>query len=367
MKKIITFAAAAAMASPLAIATAAAGDLDIYGRVHMSVDHLDDDTDSSQYLFSNSSRLGVRGSEYLGMGLTGLFQYETAVDPVSGGGDLFVGGRDSYLGLTGDFGTLIGGRLSGPLKSAVDRTNVMIDQLGDAHNLLSTAVTLGVPGNNVRHNNVLAYVTPSFEGFNATFVYGPRQGTDKGDRFVIQPEFNGQVGAGNLFVALGYLRANEGVVNAAAGAQVDETHEVWQLVGEYKVAGEWRIMGVYQDYSQSDTFDLLFGGDGDDRVYGIGAGFYVAPSTELKGQVMFYDADRSNADSDMFALAVDHHLTDRTKVYANWAMIKNDDNVARIMHNYGHRSGTSNIGDEGTTPALGDDQWGVSFGLQHNF
>lgn len=317
------------------------------------------------------------------MGLTGLFQYETAVDLVDGGtSGLFGQGRDSYLGLTGDFGTLLGGRLSGPLKSAVDRTNVMIDQLGDAHNLLSPAASLGgaqdeagtdredvvrsgVPANNVRHNNVLAYVTPSFQGFNATFVYGPRQGVDKGDRFVIQPEFNGQVGAGNLFVALGYLRANEGLVNELAGEM--ETHEVWQLVAEYKEAGNWRIMGVFQDYGQSDTYDLVFNGNGDDRVYGIGAGFYIAPSTELKGQVMFYDADRSNADSDMFALAVDHHLTDRTKVYGNWAMIKNDDNVARTMHNYGHRSGTNNIGDEGTTPALGDDQWGVSFGVQHNF
>jgi len=388
MKKAITLVAAAALASPLAIATAAAGDLEIYGRAHISIDHLDDRDDSSQHLMSNSSRLGVRGSEYLGMGLTGIFQYETRVR-LTEAGDLFDEGRTSYLGLQGPFGTLMGGRLDDPLKTAVDRNNYFADQLGDAHNLLRPQalfeeeesgefVTSPVGGNNVRHNNVLAYVTPDFQGFTGTVVYGPKQGTDKGDRFVVEARYDNQVGLGNLFVSLGYLQANEGVVDDLLGLEEGDEgfgeakHKVWQLLASYTVSDAWRVMAVYQDYGATDL-DLLEDDDDvfitqleDDRVFGLGVGFYVAPQVELKGHVMHHDADARNADSTMYAAGLDYHITDRTTLYGVYSIINNDDNAARVMSNYGHGSGTTQDG-EGFNVGPGDNQWGLSMGVIHNF
>ena len=367
MKKIITFAAAAAMASPLAIATAAAGDLDIYGRAHLSVDHLDDRDDSSQFLSSNGSRLGIRGSEYLGMGLTGIFQYETQVNVTSGHGEdaeentpgLFTTGRTSYLGLQGDFGTVLGGRLDDPLKTAMDATQLFGDRLGDAGNL---AVT---PANNTRHNNVLAYVTPEFEGFTGTFVYGPQSGQDKGDRFVIEGRYDNQIGEGNLFASLGYLQANEGVVD---DVNLDDKHKVWQAVAAYSVADTWRVMAMYQDYGQSDLAAFE-----DDKMYGAGVGFHVAPQVELKGHVMHYDADQSDADTTIYAAGFDYYMTDRTTLYGVYAIANNDDNAAQRMDGYARGTGADpavaadRAGTEGTAVAPGDNQWGLSVGIIHNF
>ncbi|RLK51157.1 putative porin [Alkalispirillum mobile] len=360
MKKIITFAAAAAMASPLAIATAAAGDLDIYGRVHMSVDHLDDRDESSQFLSSNGSRLGIRGSEYLGMGLTGIFQYEVAAMPTNNDDGLFRDNRTSYLGLQGDFGTILGGRIDDPLKTAIDQNQLFGDRLGDVQNLTST------PGNNTRHDNVLAYVTPEFEGFSGTFVYGPDQGVDKGDRFVVEGRYDNQVGAGNLFFSLAYLQANEGVVDEKLDLGFDEKHKVWQALASYSVADTWRVMALYQDYSSSDLFDEAQGddGSGDDRVYGIGAGFHVAPQVELKAHVMHYDSDLSSDDSTMYALGADYYWTDRTTLYGVYSIMNNDSNAARDMSSFGRETGT---GDEGTTVGADDNQWGLSVGIIHNF
>ncbi len=378
MKKIMTFAAAAAMASPLAIATAAAGDLDIYGRAHLSVDHMDNGDDSSQFITNNSSRLGVRGSEYLGMGLTGLFQYETTVN-LGDGGDLFGAGRTSYLGLQGDFGTLLAGRLDDPLKTAMDANQLFGDQLGDAGNFLGygLGVALDDDGNveldddgNVsgglargahqnRHNNVAAYVTPEFQGFSGTFVFQPDQGSNAAieNRYVVEGRYDAQVGEGNLFASLGFLRATEN----SLGDMFDDQDVIQALVA-YRMPGEWRVMGVFQDVS---NFGLIE--DNDHRVFGGGVGVNVASNTEIKGHVLVFDhREVSDVDSTMFAVGVDHWLTDRTMVYGTWAMTDNDDNIAAQMNAFGH--GTSDTyNGEGATPVVGEDQWGLSVGLRHDF
>src|SRR5262245_24969278 len=53
---------------------------------------------------SNSSRLGVRGTEPLGGGLTAIFQFESQYDASNSGGTLAT--RDTYVGLQGPWGTV---------------------------------------------------------------------------------------------------------------------------------------------------------------------------------------------------------------------------------------------------------------------
>ena len=55
---------------------------------------------------SNSSRLGVRGSEALGGGLSAVFQIESAVGATNGGGlGSTLGTRETFVGLQGGWGT----------------------------------------------------------------------------------------------------------------------------------------------------------------------------------------------------------------------------------------------------------------------
>ncbi|MFP4684162.1 MAG: porin, partial [Ectothiorhodospira sp.] len=66
MKKTVL---AIAVAAAVGVPAAAVADTTLYGRMNLSLDFVDNDEDSSHQLASNSSRLGVRGSEDLGMGL----------------------------------------------------------------------------------------------------------------------------------------------------------------------------------------------------------------------------------------------------------------------------------------------------------
>ena len=86
-KKLITLAIAAAFAPAVAMA-----DATVYGKVHMSVDSNSGYTTTATTkqngteIVSNSSRLGVKGSEDLGGGLTALYQLETTVSVGKFGG-----------------------------------------------------------------------------------------------------------------------------------------------------------------------------------------------------------------------------------------------------------------------------------------
>lgn len=353
-KHLMAVSAAALMASPLAVM---AGDLNIYGQANGSADFLDDGNDSSQYLANRGSRLGITGSEYLGMGLTGLFQFEVNLSYE----DVFGNGRESFAGLQGNFGTVLAGQLEDPLFKALDGLDLFADRAGSVH-----VPMMARPSGETLHSNALAYATPDFGGFSGVLVYGPEQGTDDGDRFAAQLQFDGQVeNGGNVTASLGYLQANEAVVDGLYEEMgMDPTDEdklkVWQFTAGYEMTDVWRAFGFYQDYSARDVFE-------DDKVYGGGIGFMVSPQVELLAQLSHYDADMSDADRTVYAFGADYFVTDRTTFYGIVGFANNDDNVSVHATDPSAYGSSASGESEGLNVEGGEDPWIVSVGVQHNF
>jgi predicted porin len=79
---------------------------------------------------TNGSRLGFKGTENLGNGLSALFQFESNANFDSGGA--LGTSRDSFVGLSGDFGKVILGNLSTPTRafSALLDVNAGNDGIG---------------------------------------------------------------------------------------------------------------------------------------------------------------------------------------------------------------------------------------------
>jgi predicted porin len=113
-KSAIALAIAAAMA---VTAGPVSAETTLYGSARVSVDWVDPDADfdsnlgdfiddlggDSSYweVVNNSSRLGVKGSEDLGNGLSAIYQYEFGID-VTGGANYFNSNRPRWVGLKGD-------------------------------------------------------------------------------------------------------------------------------------------------------------------------------------------------------------------------------------------------------------------------
>ncbi|MDR0736171.1 MAG: porin [Zoogloeaceae bacterium] len=178
-KKLMVLAIATAVSG----AALAQGNVQIYGVVDVGFSHrgdnVNDDIGSKNAIddgISSGSRLGFKGTEDLGNGVKALFVLENGFAADTGNmrqsSRLF--GRQVYLGLTGNFGTFIAGRLYTPhysFLSAIDPFKA--GTVGRYRNAFEAGLT--TVGENLfdptRVDNAVAYVTPSWGGFNMTAAF----------------------------------------------------------------------------------------------------------------------------------------------------------------------------------------------------
>src|SRR6516225_1623700 len=141
---------------------------------------------------SNSSRFGVRGSEYLGAGQVAIFQLESSVQADTGNSSSSgLASRETFVGLQGDWGTFKAGKFLTPYDD-------ILPLFGNAPTLttsiLSTAAVWAqgplpksLGGFDARLGNSLRYETPPLNGFTAELQYSTRDssgnanGGDNGD------------------------------------------------------------------------------------------------------------------------------------------------------------------------------------------
>ena len=182
-KKIIALAVAAALTAP----AMAFAEVTVFGQANVSYDALKDGavTTSRSYnqLNSNSSRLGFKGSDDLGSGLSAIFQMEAGVSVDSGqaGGKVTTASaaagtpaqlfsRNTYLGLkSADFGTLMAGNNDTAYKTSTRGLDMFADGIADNRGNQSTGGAFGSTmmggGHDARVTNALNYVSPNMGGF----------------------------------------------------------------------------------------------------------------------------------------------------------------------------------------------------------
>lgn len=118
---------------------------------------------------ASGSRFGFKGSEDLGGGLKAnfLMEYSVATDDAA----TSMANRQSYVGLSGNFGSLNLGRMYTPIHG--------VQGAYDTNGNASAAGWLGGATSLVRASNLIAYSTPSFNGFTLTagVGYGEKEKT----------------------------------------------------------------------------------------------------------------------------------------------------------------------------------------------
>lgn len=365
-KKLIALAIGAAITAPAFAAT----DLTIYGRAHVSADWLDDGADYSELnLSSNSSRIGIKGERQINPNLKAFFQVEQQVNFSSGSSDSSgtdIATRNTFVGLAGNFGKVQVGRYDSPFKTARGPANLFGSQVGDLRNL----ARVGDGRFDERYDNTIQYTTPKFNGFSADVAYSLHEGVWADE----------DTGESAVSVALKY--ANGPLEATLAFEQVDEDVSRGERDGvraalAYKLTDAFKLVGFYQSV---DYDGVVFQRDADGNTlnlidqaataakrdqltsdtYGLGGEYKLAPSTTLKAMWMKRDADADNHNSTMYVVGVEHKLDSAVRVYANYAKVDNDDNVAL---NPWSASRSANV----NTGALGEDASGFSIGIRYDF
>ena len=208
-KKLLTLAVAAAMVAPAAVMA----DATMYGKVRLAVESYDNAGTDFARIQNYGSRIGVKGSEDLGGGLKAVYKMEFGVD-IAGSVDEFGSGnsisnRNAYVGLAGDWGTMVLGRHDTPLKMSTGKLDYFGDQAGDNGLSYTEAQT------DRRANGTLAYITPNMGGLTiaAAVVPGENSQADGlADAYSVAAMYNNS----GIYASVAY-EAGDTDIDALAG------------------------------------------------------------------------------------------------------------------------------------------------------
>jgi len=307
----------------LAAGTAMAADPTymVYGRVHTSVNFLNDGDQSGLSLTSNTSLFGFKGGFELNENFTAIWQFENAINSAQKSGSTGLASRNTFIGVTGNWGTLLAGIHDTPLKRVGRRATFFKDQIGD-----SRSMTMG---HDLRLQDVLVYQSPTTaSGFGGQLAYA----LDQND-WQAQEEpataFSGMAfyAPEDLFLGVGYENLSRGFF-AADPASEAKGEGVIRAAGRYN-AERYGVAVLFQTVNNVRGAD-----DVKSRTMGVEGLFKVATRWHLKGSYFRLDPN-TEVDQDgaaQFAVGVDHPVTKNVMFYLQYAVIVNDDeaNVAMI-------------------------------------
>lgn len=355
-KKIIVAAIAAAFSTS---AFAENSNITVYGVLNADFESVRNDkaaaATSLNRVVSNASRLGFKGKEDLGDGLSAIYQLEAQFDLTNSGGTPFNGTRDSNVGLQGNFGTAFLGNWDTPYKTSHNK----VELFGNTHTASALDITgrAGTTHFNTRQKNVIQYWTPSYGGFQAKLAYAP-DNTEKatvaagGEKSVwsLSVVYENDL----LYGAYAY-EAHKDALSTAASL----TDSANRLVGAYKFK-DGQIGLTYERLSvataATSTATSSRNGWELSGKYKIGAsniGAFYSRAGDLGGV--------ANTGANQISLRYGYNFSKRTELYGFYTQLSNDATAS-----YNFSAGTIVASATGAA-GLGAKLSGFGLGLQHSF
>ena len=376
-KSLIAIAITSALTATSAFA--ADSNVTVYGDANASFDVVSGGQTTTQ-VSSNDSKIGFKGSEDIGGGTSVIWQIEALVNLDSarngnpseqdGAANTFASG-DSFVGLSGDWGTALLGRHDTPYKIANRGYDLFADTVADNRSLMGQAGAgafgTGVVNHNARLDNVAAYISPSMAGFTIAAAYvaaaenATVNGDDKASAYSVAVLYgNKDIG---LNVSAAYQTVKIGTAPNTTGLTVLDAlpdgskATAYSLGASYTIAGFTVVGEVERETSGGPIGDVL-----KQTNWTIGGKYAFTDSDAVKlAYTKAGDADSlSDTSANLISVGYDHNLSKRTSVYALYTRLKNDDNV-------GYALGYSDATSAGVFASDKSSLSAFSLGIKHSF
>lgn len=373
-KKLIAVAVAGALVAPAAMA-----DVEVYGKAHVSFGQLDNDaavSGSSLTMEPNNSHVGFRGSEDLGGGLKAEYQAEVAMDWDGGDGPAGTGsgwgsGRDTWVGLAGDWGKFRMGRANTPYKVSTNGMDPFADTVADYNGVMGISAN-GV-AHDIRASNALMYMTNDINGFTAAAAYAVSDGGDLGTNPEEDHNMLSLMAAyqtGPFTVTAAYQTAME-YGGTPVGANTAEDNEAMKIGGTWMFNNNMTGISAVWENVNAGTYDSdanpLDNEDNDRDSYYLSATHMVNQTKLAIGYGAADDiGDTTDSGAQLIQVGAFHNLSKATQAYVLYGDVSYDKNTldstgAGGLVGYGLKSG-------GFTPDAADKSaMGVFVGVIHNF
>ncbi|HJV84083.1 MAG TPA: porin [Noviherbaspirillum sp.] len=321
MKKTLL---ALAVMGALAGTASAQSNVTVYGVLDIALNVADNGASANSRTISLDngtqlpSRIGFKGVEDLGGGLSASFQLENGFNSDSGAitqtGRLF--GRQAWVGLNGAFGSVKFGRQWAPLFLALAEIDPFeVGLAGDA------SLMFGSGTYPLRTDNTVNYSLPAMNGLTGqvSYILGETPGSTSANR-----QYGVGLGYANgpINVQFGYHNANSTNTTVAPATVADAKHLL--LGGVY----DFGVVKAHLGYGDSTRDSTVAGSAVKDRNWMAGLSAPIGVGTLMFSYIRNNVRNVANADSTMLALGYSHALSKRTSVYTSYSHTSNEANAA---------------------------------------
>ena len=258
-KKIMALAVAGAFAAPAA-ALAQASNVQIFGTVYIEYAYAKQgsqnppgsgDLVNIDFLQTPGSEIGFKGEEALGGGTSAWFQCTSTMD-FRGAAPQGFCGRNSALGVKGNFGNLFAGNWDMPTKRTAGAVRILSDTgvWGTGFLLFNNSSTFNDNGGPAafsrRQNNSIFYDTPVWGGFQGFVgVSTPSTAIARTSNYSGAKPRVWSVAAnytnGPLIVTAGYERHNNFATGAGAGAGLTTNNQYASEDTGYQIGAAYQF------------------------------------------------------------------------------------------------------------------------------
>ena len=314
MKKSIL--AVAVLAATTMAATAAVAAPTVYGNVHVSIDTWDKSdtsgagTNGDPNMVSQTSAIGVKGSEDLGNGLKAIYKLEWQVDVADGGtnpdgssegGNPGLIKRDQFVGLKGGWGTAAFGTMSTNYKEKGGKVDALYRTVLEGRGFMNTQSQLhnGRSLQRGRMTNLVKYTSPKMAGFQLVLDT------------TLSDSNNEAFGAGLRWSNKSFLAFIDYIDQVPFGAIASATTGTQSAV---KIGGKysgkaWFIGAQYEDAQDVTDFDYVHVNGGWNINKNNALILTVGESAHVNSSIL---------DTQSVMVAYNHKLSKMTNVYLGY-------------------------------------------------
>jgi predicted porin len=326
---------------------------------------------------SNSSNFGIRGTEKLGGGLDAWFQIEMGSLAIDAGGGALAG-RNSGVGLRGEWGTILLGQWDTPYKNATSS----LDPFGNTSiagftNLMGGGTTS--TSNNAatrqgfdrRQRNVVQYWTPNMKGFALRAAYSANEERNAcGANVKCSPSLASAAlnyRSGELDVSFATERHSQ-YANTTAVTTIDTgmkfgtryklgAHSLAAVAEIIKYRGNVGATGLPKTFTVGAATEarqkaMFVGYRGEYGVHNLRLSYVKAKDLELN-----VGGTAPNTNAKMISLGYGYDFSKRTEGVIFFTKITN---ATASRHNFAV-NGLIGANNDGTDPQ------GLAFGIRHRF
>lgn len=397
-KSVLAIAVGAALSAPV---FAQDSGVQIYGRVYPAFQTFkasgataagaapstlveqpsDASPDFKQRLAVNAynTRLGFRGREQLGGGMSAIWQIEQRVQ-IDTGASGFWATRNSFVGLRGGFGTVRFGHFDTVYKSYGAVVSALGISSGNIQSHASILNASGVgtesgefddAGFHIRAPSSVHYETPSFGGFQAGIQYSPDERKGNPTRPGLDSNlwsFGVKYEAGPLYVSVQHERHNDwleltGDGSPFAGLTTESSDKATRLSVQYRITQAHRISADIAQMEWNDSgagitvnYDKLSWDIGWEARWGgpLRTVLQYGRANEGDCEVTGIACTTDGLDGTQLSFTVAYDLSKRTFIYGGFSRVSMGDSA--IYDNWTNG-----------TPPRGSDTTQLQVGVTHNF